>query len=145
MFKEFKEFAMKGNVVDLAVGVIIGGAFGKIITSLVNDIIMPPIGLMMGGVDFKGLFINLSSKAYPTLEAAKAAGAPTINYGIFINTVLDFLIVAFAIFMVIKQLNRLKKEEPAPEVTTKVCPFCKTDIALEATRCPNCTSILEEK
>jgi len=141
MLKEFKEFAMKGNVVDLAVGVIIGGAFGKIVTSLVNDIIMPPIGLVLGGVDFKGLFLNLSGGNFATLEEAKAAGAATINYGIFINTIIDFLIVAFAIFMVITQLQRFKKEEVA-EVTTKECPFCKTEIHKDATRCPNCTTEL---
>lgn len=116
MLKEFKEFAMRGNVVDLAVGVIIGAAFGKIVTSLVNDIIMPPIGVMMGGVDFTEMFINLSDGDHATLAAAKEAGAATINYGVFVNTVINFLIVAFAIFMVIKQMNRMKKkEEAAPE------------------------------
>lgn len=143
MLKEFKEFAMQGNVVDMAVGVIIGGAFGKIVTSLVNDIIMPPIGALLGNMDFKSLFINLSSTHYATLEEAKAAGAATINYGMFINNVLDFLIVAFAIFICIQQLQRFKKPV-VEEVTTKVCPFCKTEIDIHATRCPHCTSQLEE-
>lgn len=144
MLKEFKDFALKGNVVDMAVGVIIGGAFGKIVTSLVNDVIMPPIGLALGGVDFNSLFVNLSSTHYATLEEAKAAGAATINYGAFINTVLDFLIVAFVIFLCIQQIQRFKKEEVA-EVTTKECPFCKSEIPLAATRCPHCTSELEVK
>lgn len=114
MFKEFKEFAMRGNVVDLAVGIIIGGAFGKIVTSLVNDVIMPPIGLLMGGVDFSNLFVNLGSGDYPSLAAARDAGAPVIGYGSFVNTVLDFVIVAFAIFLLVRTLNRLKKAEPPP-------------------------------
>lgn len=145
MLKEFKEFAMRGNVVDMAVGIIIGAAFGKIVSSLVKDIIMPPIGLLMGNVDFSSLFINLSSTAYETLEAAKEAGAATINYGLFINTVLDFVIVAFAIFMVIKQMNRLKKKEEAPPAapTTKDCPFCLSSVPIKATRCGHCTSELQ--
>ena len=143
MLKEFKEFALQGNVVDMAVGVIIGGAFGKIVTSLVNDVIMPPIGAALGGVDFKALFINLSTTHYATLEEATAAGAPTINYGLFLNTVLDFLIVAFVIFLCIQQLQRFRKEEAPAEVTTKECAYCKTEIALAATRCPHCTSQLE--
>ena len=114
MLKEFKEFAMRGNVVDLAVGVIIGAAFGKIVTSLVNDIIMPPIGRLMGGVDFSNLFVNLGSGDYPSLAAAKEAGAPVISYGVFINSVLDFLIVAFAIFLLVRAINRMKKSEPPP-------------------------------
>ncbi len=142
MLKEFKDFALKGNVVDMAVGVIIGGAFGKIVTSLVNDIIMPPIGALMGNMDFKALFINLSSTPYATLADAKAAGAPTINYGLFLNTILDFLIVAFVIFLCIQQMQRFKKEEEKA-VTTKECPFCKSEIALDATRCPHCTSQLD--
>ncbi|ANA41062.1 MULTISPECIES: large conductance mechanosensitive channel protein MscL [Geobacter] len=140
MFKEFKEFAMKGNVVDLAIGVIIGGAFGKIVTSVVNDIVMPPIGLLMGKMDFSNLFVDLSGKGYESLKAAKDAGAPVISYGAFINTVLDFVIVAFVIFLVVKQINRLKKEPvPAPP-DTKECAFCCSAIPLRATRCPHCTS-----
>ncbi|BBA71215.1 large conductance mechanosensitive channel protein MscL [Geobacter sulfurreducens] len=140
MFKEFKEFAMKGNVVDLAIGVIIGGAFGKIVTSVVNDIVMPPIGLLMGKMDFSNLFIDLSGKGYESLKAAKDAGAPVISYGAFINTVLDFVIVAFVIFLVVKQINRLKKEPvPAPP-DTKECAFCCSAIPIKATRCPHCTS-----
>ena len=145
MLKEFKEFAMRGNVVDMAVGIIIGAAFGKIISSLVKDIIMPPIGLIMGNVDFSSLFINLSDQAYESLAAAQEAGAATINYGIFINTVLDFIIIAFAIFMVIKQMNRLKKKEEAPaaEPITKDCPHCLSVIPIKANRCAHCTSQLE--
>lgn len=140
MLKEFKEFAMKGNVIDLAVGIIIGGAFGKIVTSFVNDILMPPLGLLLGKMDFTNLFINLSGKEFPSLKAAKDAGAPVISYGIFINTVLDFVIVAFAIFLVIKQINRLKRE-PAPAApNTKECGFCFSAIPIKATRCPQCTS-----
>ena len=146
MLKEFKEFAMRGNVVDMAVGIIIGAAFGKIVSSLVKDVIMPPIGLMMGNVDFTNLFIDLSGQAYESLAAAQEAGAATINYGVFINTVLDFIIVAFAIFMVIKQMNRLKKkEEEAPPAapTTKECPHCLSTIPIKATRCGHCTSELQ--
>lgn len=145
MFKEFKEFAMRGNVVDMAIGIIIGAAFGKIVTSVVNDILMPPIGLLMGKMDFSSLFINLSGAAYPSLAAAKAAGAATINYGAFLNTVIDFIIVAFVIFLLVKQMNRLKRQEaPAPAVaTTKECPFCFSTIAIKATRCPSCTSELK--
>jgi large conductance mechanosensitive channel len=142
MFKEFKEFAMRGNVMDMAIGVIIGGAFGKIITSLVNDIIMPPIGLVLGKVDFSNLFINLSGQTYASLAEAQKAGAPTLNYGVFFNTLLDFLIVAFVIFMVVKQINRFKrKSEAAP--TTKDCQFCASAIPVKAVRCPNCTSELK--
>ena len=134
MVKEFKEFAMRGNVVDMAVGIIIGGAFGKIVSSLVSDVIMPPIGLILGNVDFSNLAITLREKTV-------AAEAVTINYGLFINTVLNFVIVALAIFLVIKQMNRLnKKEEIQVEVTTKECPRCFSTIALQASRCPNCTS-----
>ncbi len=141
MWKEFKEFIMRGNVIDLAVGIIIGAAFGKIVTSLVNDIIMPPIGLLLGKVDFSNLFINLSGQPYATLAAAKEAGAATINYGAFINTVIDFLIVALAIFLVVRVVNRLRrKPEAAP--TTKECPYCCTAIPIQATRCPHCTSQL---
>jgi large conductance mechanosensitive channel len=140
MFKEFKEFAMKGNVLDMAVGIIIGAAFGRIITSLVGDIIMPPIGLILGHVDFSNLFVNISGTSYPTLAAAKAANAATVNYGTFLNTVIDFLIVAFVIFMLVRQVNRWNKPAPAPAPTTKDCPFCCSSIPLKATRCPNCTS-----
>jgi large conductance mechanosensitive channel len=145
MLKEFKEFAMRGNVVDMAVGIIIGAAFGKIVSSLVKDIIMPPIGVLMGNVDFTNLFINLSDQAYESLAAAQEAGAATINYGVFINTVLDFVIVAFAIFMVIKQMNRMKKQEEAPpaEPTAKDCPHCLSSIPIKATRCGHCTSELQ--
>jgi large conductance mechanosensitive channel len=143
MLKEFKEFAMRGSVIDLAVGIIIGAAFGKIVTSLVNDILMPPIGLLLGKVDFSSLFINLSRQAYPTLAEAKAAGAATINYGLFINAVIDFIIVAFVIFLFIQQINRLKRPPAAAPVTTKECPHCLSVINIKATRCPNCTSELK--
>ena len=144
MLKEFKAFAMRGNVLDMAIGVIIGGAFGKIVTSLVNDIIMPPIGLVLGKVDFSNLYLNLSGVQYASLAEAKAAGAATINYGLFLNTVLDFVIVAFALFLVIRQVNRLTAR-PVPAVAapaTKECPFCCSTIPIKATRCPHCTSEL---
>ena len=142
MLQEFKKFAMRGNVVDMAVGIIIGAAFGKIVSSLVNDVIMSPIGKLMGGVDFTGLFVNLGDVPYATLAAAQEAGAPTINYGIFINTVLDFLIVAFAIFIAIKGMNSLrKKEEEAPAAPdSKECPECLSEIPLAAKRCKYCAS-----
>lgn len=142
MLKEFKEFAMRGNVMDMAVGIIIGAAFGKIVSSLVKDIIMPPIGMLMGNVDFSSLFVNLSGTEYASLEAAQKAGAATINYGVFINTVLDFIIVAFAIFMVIRTMNKLKREEEAapPEPTEKECPECLSTIPIKATRCKHCTA-----
>ena len=143
MLKEFKTFIMRGNVLDLAVGIIIGGAFGKIISSFVNDILMPPLGMIMGKINFADLFINLSGKPYPTVAAAKAAGAPTINYGLFINTVIDFLIVAFAIYLMIVQVNRLNKKPEAAPPATKECPFCISAVPIKATRCPNCTSNLE--
>ena len=142
---EFKECAAKGNVVDMAVGVIIGGAFGKIVTSLVNDIIMPVISVLTGGIDFTNLFIAMDGNQYATLEEAAAANAATINYGLFLSQVLDFLIIAFVIFIMLKQITKLKKSKPAPEPaapTTKVCPYCKSEINIEATRCPNCTSSL---
>lgn len=140
MLKEFKEFAMRGNVVDLAVGVIIGAAFGKIVASLVEDVIMPPIGRLLGHVDFSGLFINLSDKSYETLAAAKAAGAPTLNYGIFLNSVINFLIVAFAVFLVVRQVNRWTKKPEAPTPpTTRDCPQCAMTIPLAAKRCGHCT------
>jgi large conductance mechanosensitive channel len=145
MLREFREFAMRGNVVDLAVGIIIGAAFGKIITSLVNDILMPPIGLLLGRVDFSSLFVNLSGQPYASLAEARAAGAPTINYGAFLNTVIDFLIVAFAIFLLVRSINRLSRQwERAPATpNTKECPFCLSTIPLRATRCPQCTSALQ--
>ncbi len=144
MWKEFKAFILRGNVLDLAIAVIIGGAFGAIINSLVNDIIMPPIGLLLGKVDFSNLFIPLDGQTYDSLTAAKEAGAATINYGLFINTLINFLIVALAIFLLIRAANRLmpKKAEAPAEPTTKDCPFCATAIPLKATRCPNCTSQL---
>ncbi|MBI4514790.1 MAG: large-conductance mechanosensitive channel protein MscL [Deltaproteobacteria bacterium] len=142
MLREFKEFAMRGNVVDMAVGIIIGAAFGKIVTSFVGDILMPPLGLLLGRMDFSNLFIALSGETYPSLAAAKAAGAPTINYGLFVNTVLDFLIVAFAIFILIRQVNRLQ-QPPAAAPITKACPYCVSAIAIKATRCPHCTSELK--
>ncbi|MCF8267442.1 MAG: large-conductance mechanosensitive channel protein MscL [Ignavibacteriales bacterium] len=146
MIQEFKKFIMRGNVLDLAVAVIIGGAFGKIVSSFVADIIMPPLGLLMGNMDFANLFIVLSGGEFATLAEAKAAGAATLNYGVFLTFVLDFLIVAFAIFMLIKASTKLKKAEataPAPAPTTKECPHCFTQIPIKASRCPNCTSTLE--
>lgn len=142
MVEEFKKFIMRGNVLDMAVGIIIGAAFGKIVTSFVNDLLMPPLGLILGNVDFSNLFINLSSTPAATLAEAKEAGLPVIAYGAFLNSVVDFLIVAFAIFMLIRQVNKLipKKEEAAPE--PHLCPYCKTEIPEEATRCPHCTSEL---
>ena len=142
MIKEFREFVMRGNVLDLAIAVIIGGAFGKIVTSFVNDVIMPPIGLLLGGVDFTNLFIALDGNLYESLDAAKAAGAATINYGLFLNTVIDFIIVAFVIFLIIKSANKMKKPAPAEEPTTKECPHCISTISIKAKRCPNCTSQL---
>jgi large conductance mechanosensitive channel len=140
MLKEFKDFAMKGNVLDMAFGVIIGGAFGKIVSSLVSDVLMPPIGLLMGKVDFSGLFLNLSGTPQPSLTAAKAAGAPTINYGVFLQATFDFVIIAFVIFILVKQVNRLKKPEPTAAPTTKDCPQCLSTIPLKATKCAHCTS-----
>jgi large conductance mechanosensitive channel len=142
MLKEFKEFAMRGNVVDMAIGIIIGAAFGKIITSLVNDILMPPIGLLLGKMDFSNLFINLSGRPYSSLSEAKAAGAAAISYGIFLNHVIDFIIVAFAIFMLVRQINRMKRQ---PEPATKDCPYCTSKIPVKAIRCPLCTSALDSK
>jgi len=147
MFKEFKEFAMRGNVVDMAVGIIIGAAFGTIVKSLVSDVIMPPIGLLLGNVDFANLFVVLKAGTtagpYASLADAQAAGAVTINYGFFINTIISFMIVAFAVFMIIKQMNRMKKEAPAAAPSTKECPFCLSTVPLKASRCPLCTSDLK--
>ena len=143
MFKEFKEFATKGNVLDMAVGIIIGAAFGRIVASLVRDVLMPPIGLLLGKVDFSGLFLDLSGVGYATLELARAAKAPTINYGVFINSIIEFLIVAFAVFMLVKQVNRFKRQEAPAAATapdTHECPFCMTQISLRAKRCPACTA-----
>lgn len=149
MFKEFKEFAMRGNVIDMAVGIIIGAAFGTIVSSFVNDIIMPPIGLLLGKLDFSNLFMVLKQGkgigSYASLAAAKASGAVTFNYGMFVNTIINFLIVAFAIFIVIRNINKLKREKEAPPATptTKNCSFCFSVIPIKATRCPNCTSELK--
>jgi large conductance mechanosensitive channel len=143
MLKEFREFVMRGNVVDLAVGVIIGAAFGKIVTSLVTDIIMPPVGLLLNGVDFSNLFISLNGQAYTTLADAQKAGAPTLNYGNFINNIIDFLIVALVIFLIIRVINRIQRPAPAVAPATKECPYCHTTIPVKAIRCPNCTSELK--
>lgn len=143
MYKEFKEFIMRGSVVDLAIGVVIGAAFGKIVTSFVEDVLMPPIGLLLGGVDFSNLFINLSGKAYPSIAAAKAAGAATLNYGIFLNNIINFLIIAFAIFLLIKQINRMQRPAPAAAPTTKDCPYCLSAVPLKATKCAHCTAELK--
>ncbi|MDA8429835.1 MAG: large conductance mechanosensitive channel protein MscL [Geobacteraceae bacterium] len=145
MLKEFKEFALKGNVIDLAIGIIIGAAFNKVVQSLVNDIIMPPIGMLMGKMDFSALFVNLSGKQFDTLVEAKKAGAATINYGLFINTLVDFFIMAFVVFLMVKQINRLKREvpiAPAP-AETKECPFCLSMVPLAAKRCSQCTSMFD--
>lgn len=149
MLKEFKEFAMRGNVVDMAVGIIIGAAFGTIVKSLVTDVIMPPTGLLLGNVDFSNLFVVLKSGTtpgpYASLNDAQAAGAVSLNYGIFINTIISFLIVAFAVFLLIRSINKLKRKEeaPPPEPTTKDCPYCFSKISIKATRCPQCTSELK--
>ena len=139
MLKEFKEFAMRGNVLDLAVGVILGAAFGKIVASLVDDLLMPPLGRLLGKVDFSNLFINLGDKTYDSLAAAKAAGAPTLNYGSFINTIINFVIVAFSIFLLVRSVNRWLPKPPAP-VTTKDCPQCAMPIPISAKKCGHCTS-----
>lgn len=145
MWKDFKKFAFKGNVIDLAVAVVIGGAFGLIIKSLVNDIIMPLVGKLLGNTDFANLFVVLGDGSFDTIAEAQEAGVATLNYGLFINTIINFLIIAFSIFLVVRMISKAKKkEEPAPAApTTKTCPFCKTEIGIEATRCPNCTSQLE--
>lgn len=142
MFKEFKEFAMRGNVLDLAIGVIIGGAFGKIVSSFVSDVMMPPIGKLLGNVDFSNLFLNLSDGNFATLKAAKDAGAATLNYGVFLNATIDFLIVAFVLFLIIKQVNRFSKPAAAAAPTTKDCPHCLMAIPLAAKRCGHCTSVI---
>jgi large conductance mechanosensitive channel len=147
IFKEFKDFAVRGNVVDMAVGIIIGAAFGTIVNSLVKDVIMPPIGLALGNVDFTGLFAVLKQGIprgpYPTLAEAQAAGAVTVNYGVFVNTIISFIIIAFAVFVLIKQVNRFKREAPAPAPNTKECPYCFSVIPIKATRCAHCTSDLK--
>ena len=143
LFQEFKNFAARGNVIDLAVGIIIGAAFGKIVTSFVEDILMPPIGLLLGKVDFSSLFLSLNGQHYDSIAQAKAAGAPTLNVGLFLNTVINFLIIAFAIFLIVQQINRLQRQPapaPAGPPTTKECPFCCSTIPIKASRCPNCTS-----
>lgn len=146
MFKEFKEFALKGNVLDLAIGIIIGAAFNKVVQSLVTDIIMPPIGMIVGKVDFASLFISLSGTPYASLAEAKKAGAATLNYGLFINTIVDFTIMAFVVFIMVRQINRFKRAEPAvPAAEIRVCPFCMSTVALQATRCPQCTSTLTQQ
>src|SRR5262249_5045564 len=142
MFKEFKEFAMRGNVVDMAVGVIIGAAFGQIVTSLVQDILMPPIGKLLGHMDFSNLFVALNGASYATIAQAKAAGVATINYGIFINTIINFIIVAFAVFLLIRQINRLSPKPAPTAATTRECPFCLSTIPLNAKKCAHCTSQL---
>lgn len=141
---EFKEFALRGNVLDMAIGIIIGAAFGKIVTSLVNDVLMPPIGLLVGRVSFQDLYINLSGRQYASLEAARAAGAPTINYGAFLNTVFDFIIAAFAVYLLVRAANHIKRQvvrDAAP--AHKKCPYCASTISVEASRCPHCTSVLD--
>ncbi|MGH7469958.1 MAG: large-conductance mechanosensitive channel protein MscL [Longimicrobiales bacterium] len=143
MLKEFREFVTRGNVLDLAVGVMIGAAFNKIVDSLVKDIIMPPIGVVLGGIDFSNFFLNISGTAFSTLAEAQAANAATVNYGLFINNVISFFIVAFAIFMIVKQVNRLRRPKAAEVSNQKECPFCRLGMPLAATRCPNCTSELQ--
>jgi len=140
MWKEFREFAIKGNAVDLAIGVMIGAAFGAVVTSLVNDVVMPPIGKLLGGVDFSNFFLVLGPGEYPSVKAAKEAGAATLNYGLFINTLINFAIIAFVLFLVVRTMNRLKRAEPAASPTTKGCQYCAMQIPLKAMRCPHCTS-----
>jgi large conductance mechanosensitive channel len=145
MIREFKEFVIKGNVLDMAVGIIIGASFGKVVTSFVSDVLMPPVGLLLGKVDFSNLFINLSGKSFESLADAKKAGAATLNYGLFLNTTIDFLIVGFAIFILVRQVNRLKRQAPAAVPVTRECPFCMTGIPVKAIRCPHCTSTLAKR
>jgi large conductance mechanosensitive channel len=142
MLGEFRDFAMRGNMLDMAVGIIVGAAFGRVVSSLVSDVLLPPIGLFTGHRDFSAKFINLSGHAYATLAEAKAAGAATINYGVFFNALFDFLVVAFVVFMLIRQVNRLKSEERASLAVLRDCPFCLSAVAIKATRCPHCTSVL---
>jgi len=144
MLKEFKEFAMRGSVLDMAIGIILGAAFGKVVTALVTEILMPPIGMLLGHVDFSSFFINLSETHYATMAEAKKAGAAVIGYGMFVNTIFEFVIVAFAVFLVVRQINRLRKPAPAPAAPElKECPFCVSSIPAKATRCPQCTSELQ--
>lgn len=143
MLKEFKEFALRGNVVDLAVGLVIGAAFGRIITSLVDDILMPPLGLLIGDINFQDLFISLTDTEYKSLAEAKAAGAPTLNYGLFLNTLITFILIAFAVFLIVRYINRLRSE-PKPAISTsRDCPYCLSSIPKKATRCPQCTAVVE--
>jgi len=142
MLREFRDFAVRGNAIDLAIAVIIGAAFGGVVTSLVNDVLMPPIGLALGHVDFSNLFVNLSGQHYASVAEAKAAGAPTLNYGMFVNTVINFVIVSFVVFMLVRQINRLKSAPAPASPTTKECPYCTSTIPLRATRCPQCTAEL---
>ncbi|HHV09083.1 MAG TPA: large conductance mechanosensitive channel protein MscL [Clostridiales bacterium] len=142
MLKEFRKFALRGNMIDLAVGIIIGGAFSSIVNSLVNDIIMPILGLFTRQINFTNWFISLDGKHYVTLQDAQSVGAPTVNYGLFISGVLNFLIMAFVVFLMVRWINKLKKPEPAAAPTTKACPYCRSDISISATRCPHCTSDL---
>jgi large conductance mechanosensitive channel len=142
MLGEFQDFAVRGNMVDMAVGIIVGAAFGRVVSSFVSDVLMPPIGLLTGHSDFSNHFINLSGQAYATLAEAKAAGAATINYGVFFNALFDFLIVAFTVFMLIRQVNRLKRAQTVPVTMTRECPFCFSAVPIKATRCPHCTSAL---
>ena len=142
MLKEFKDFAMRGNVMDMAIGIIIGAAFGKIVTSFVNDVLMPPIGMLLGNSDFTNKFITLKGETFATLDAAKEAGSVTLNYGLLINTVIDFVIVAFAIFLVVRQINKMKKKPAPAPPNSKECPFCLSAIPIKASRCGHCTSEL---
>lgn len=142
MWKEFREFALKGSMIDLAIGIIIGAAFGKVITSLVNDVIMPPIGLLLGKVDFSSLYLNLSGKDFASMQEAIDAGAPILKYGLFVNTLIEFFIIAFVIFFVVKNINNLRKKQTEAEPETKDCQYCLSSIPVKATRCPNCTSEL---
>jgi len=146
MWHEFKKFALKSSMIDLAIGVIIGGAIGRVITSLVNDILMPPIGLLLGRVNFTSLYINLGRTQYPTFELAKAAGAPTINIGLFLNAIIDFFLISLIIFAIVRAMNRMREmtedKVSAQAPTTRMCPFCKMQIPIDATRCPHCTSEL---